>query len=124
MDLEDSVAPGEKETARKNVVEALKEVDFGTKTVGVRINSCDSAFQYRDIVDIIEQAGERCDMFVIPMVGVASDIYAVDMLVTQVEKAVSRQKSIGFGMIIETPLGMSMFMRLRQPQSVMSLYIS
>jgi len=107
MDLEDSVALGEKETARKNVVQALKEVDFGTKTVGVRINSCDSAFQYRDIVDIIEQAGERCDMFVIPMVGVASDIYAVDMLVTQVEKAVSRQKSIGFGMIIETPLGMS-----------------
>eukprot|EP00746_Dinoflagellata_sp_MGD_P003824 gnl/MRDRNA2_/MRDRNA2_107411_c0_seq1.p1 gnl/MRDRNA2_/MRDRNA2_107411_c0~~gnl/MRDRNA2_/MRDRNA2_107411_c0_seq1.p1 ORF type:complete len:854 (-),score=181.62 gnl/MRDRNA2_/MRDRNA2_107411_c0_seq1:438-2999(-) len=107
MDLEDSVAIGEKETARKNVVQALKEVDFGKKTVGVRINSCDSTFQYRDIVDIIEQAGERCDMFVIPMVGVASDIYAVDMLVSQVEKAVGRQKSIGFGMIIETPLGMS-----------------
>jgi malyl-CoA/(S)-citramalyl-CoA lyase len=107
MDLEDSVAIGEKETARKNVVKALNEVDWGTKTVGVRINSCDSAFQYKDIVDIIEQAGERCDIFIIPMVGVASDIYAVDMIVSQVEKAVGRKKALGFGMIIETPLGMS-----------------
>jgi malyl-CoA/(S)-citramalyl-CoA lyase len=107
MDLEDSVAIGEKETARKNVVEALKTVDFGTKTVCVRINSCDSPFQYKDIMDIIEQSGERCDMFIIPMVGVAADIYAVDMLTTQIEKAVGRTKRIGFGMIIETPLGMS-----------------
>jgi len=107
MDLEDSVAIGEKETARKNVVQALKEVDFGTKTIGVRINSCDSAFQYRDIVDLIEQSGERLDMFIIPMVGVAADVYAVDMLTSQVEKAVGRQKKIGFGMIIETALGMS-----------------
>merc|ERR1719271_1947929 len=73
----------------------------------VRINSCDSSFQYRDIVDIIEQAGERCDMFVIPMVGVAAGVYAVDMLTSAVEKAMGRQKRIGFGMIIETPLGMS-----------------
>jgi malyl-CoA/(S)-citramalyl-CoA lyase len=107
MDLEDSVALAEKDTARANVVKALKEVDFGTKTVGVRINACDSAYQYKDIVDIIEQAGERCDIFIVPMVGVAADIYAVDMLVSQVEKAVGREKKIGFGMIIETALGMS-----------------
>jgi malyl-CoA/(S)-citramalyl-CoA lyase len=107
MDLEDSVAPSEKEVARKNVIEALKEVDFGDKTVGVRINDCSSPWQYRDIVDIIEQAGERCDMFILPMVGVAADVYAVDMLVSQVEKAMSRQKRIGFGLILETPLGMS-----------------
>jgi malyl-CoA/(S)-citramalyl-CoA lyase len=107
MDLEDSVALSEKETARKNVVEALKTVDFGKKLVGCRINACDSAFQYRDIVDIIEQAGERIDIFILPMVGVKEDIYAVDMLVSQVEKAMGRQKKIGFGMIIETALGMS-----------------
>lgn len=107
MDLEDSVALAEKETARKNVIKALKEVDFGTKTVGVRINACDSPFQYRDIIDIIEQAGERCDMWIIPMGGVAADIYAVDMLTSAVEKAVGRKKKIGFGMIIETALGMS-----------------
>lgn len=107
MDLEDSVAIGEKETARKNVIKALQEIDFGTKTVAVRINDCASQFQYRDIVDIIEQAGERCDLFIIPMCGVAKDIYAVDMLVSQVEAAVGRKKRLGFGMIIETPLGMS-----------------
>lgn len=107
MDLEDSVAPSEKDQARANVIDALKNVDFGNKTVCVRINSCDSQFQYKDITQIIEQAGERCDIFIIPMVGVAADVYGVDMLTTQVEQAVGRKKQIGFGMIIETPLGMS-----------------
>jgi malyl-CoA/(S)-citramalyl-CoA lyase len=107
MDLEDSVAPSEKATARKNVVKALQEVDFGNKTVAVRINSLDSPYMYKDVVDIIEQAGERLDMFIIPMMGTASDVYAADMLVSQVEKAVGRKKRIGFGLIIETALGMS-----------------
>jgi len=107
MDLEDSVAPSEKETARKNVIKALQEVDFGKKTVAVRINACDSVFQYKDVAELIEQSGERLDMFILPMVGNASDVYAVDMLTTQAERAVGRQKRIGFGMIIETPLGLS-----------------
>jgi len=107
MDLEDSVAPSEKETARKNVIKALQEVDFGKKTVAVRINACDSTFQYKDVAELIEQSGERLDMFILPMVGNASDVYAVDMLTTQAERAVGRKKRIGFGMIIETPLGLS-----------------
>merc|ERR1719281_651721 len=106
MDLEDSVAQGEKDTARKNVIEALKTVDFGTKTVAVRINGLYSHYLYRDVVDIIEQAGERCDIFIVPMVGNAKDVYMADSLTSQVETAVGRKKRIGFGYIIEATLGM------------------
>jgi len=107
MDLEDSVSPLEKDSARVNAIKALKEIDWGSKTVVVRINSCDSPYFYKDVVDIIEQGGERLDMFMIPMVGTAADVYAVDVLTSSVEKAVNRQKKLGFGLIIETALGMS-----------------
>lgn len=106
MDLEDSVSAGEKEIARKNVIEALKTVDFGAKTVAVRINGLYSHHLYRDVVDIIEQAGERCDMFIVPMVGNAKDVYMVDSLTSMVETAVGRKKKIGFGLIIEATMGM------------------
>ena len=106
MDLEDSVAVGEKEIARKNVIQALREVDFGKKTVAVRINGLYSHHMYRDVVDIIEQAGERCDMFVIPMVGNGKDVYMADSLVSQVEEFMGRKKKIGFGLIIEATMGM------------------
>jgi len=106
MDLEDSVSAGEKEIARKNVIKALQEVDFGTKTVAVRINGLYSHHMYRDVVEIIEQAGERCDMFIVPMVGNAKDVYMADSLTSQVETAVGRKKRIGFGLIIEATLGM------------------
>jgi len=106
MDLEDSVSAGEKDIARKNVIKALQEVDFGSKTVAVRINGLYSHHMYRDVIDIIEQAGERCDVFIIPMVGNAKDVYMADSLTSQVETAVGRKKRIGFGLIIEATLGM------------------
>jgi len=106
MDLEDSVSAGEKENARRNVIQALKEVDFGSKTVAVRINGLYSHHMYRDVVDIIEQGGERCDMFIVPMVGNAKDVYMADSLTSQVETAMGRKKRIGFGLIIEATLGM------------------
>jgi len=107
LDLEDAVAPDDKAQARRNVVQALGEVDWGDKTLSVRINGLDTHYMYRDVVDIIEQGGERLDLIMIPKVGTASDVYAVDMLVTQVEDAVGRRKKIGFEMIIETALGMA-----------------
>jgi len=106
MDLEDSVAAGEKETARENVIEALNTVDFGSKTVAVRINGLYSHWMYKDVVEIIERAGERCDMFIVPMVGNAKDVYMADSLTSQVESYVGRKKKIGFGLIIEATLGM------------------
>ena len=92
LDVEDSVAPDEKEVARKNVVQALNEIDWGNKVMSVRINGLDTQFMYRDVVDIIEQTGERLDLMMIPKVGVAADVYAVDMLVTQCEMAKGRKK--------------------------------
>jgi malyl-CoA/(S)-citramalyl-CoA lyase len=107
LDLEDAVAPDDKERARRNIVQALNEIDFGKKTVSVRINGLDTHYMYRDVVDVIEQGGDRLDLIMIPKVGTAADVYAVDMLVTQCEMASKRKKRIGFELIIETALGMS-----------------
>ena len=107
LDLEDAVAPDDKEKARRNIVQALNELDFGKKTVSVRINGLDTHYMYRDVIDVIEQGGERLDLIMIPKVGTAADVYAVDMLVTQCEAAIKRKKRIGFELIIETALGMA-----------------
>jgi len=107
LDLEDAVAPDQKDAARKNIIQGLNELDWGTKTVSVRINGLDTQYMYRDVVDLLEQAGDRIDLIMIPKVGTAADVYAVDMLVTQVEAAKARKKRLGFELIIETALGMA-----------------
>ena len=81
-------------------------MDWGTKSMSVRINGLDTHYMYRDVVDVVEQAGERLDLIMIPKVGTASDVYAIDMLVTQIENAKGYSKRIGFEHIIETALGM------------------
>src|SRR6056297_3717338 len=96
LDLEDSVAPDDKPAARKNIIQAIGDVDWGTKTLSVRINGLDSPYWYRDVVDLLEHGGERLDLIMIPKVGNASDIYAVDALVTSIEAAMARTKRIGF----------------------------
>ena len=106
LDLEDAVAPDEKEQARKNIIKALNEIDWGKKSMSVRINGLDTHYMYRDVVDVVEQAGERLDMIMIPKVGTAADVYAVDMMVAQIEAAKGYKKRIGFEHIIETALGM------------------
>ena len=106
LDLEDAVAPDEKEQARKNIIKALNEIDWGKKSMSVRINGLDTHYMYRDVVDVVEQAGERLDMIMIPKVGTAADVYAVDMMVTQIEAAKGYEKRIDFEHIIETALGM------------------
>jgi len=107
LDLEDAVAPADKVQARTNVVRALNEVDFGDKIVTVRINGLDTHLAYRDIIDLVELGGERLDAIMIPKVGVAADLYAVDMLITQASKAVGRKKRIKLEVILETALGMT-----------------
>jgi len=106
LDLEDSVAPDDKEKARTNIIKALNEINFGNKVISVRINGLDTHYMYRDVVDILEQGGERLDLIMIPKVGTDKDVYAVDMLVTQIEDKIKKKKKIGFEMIIETALGM------------------
>ncbi len=78
LDLEDAVAPDEKEKARKNVIEALQDLDWSGKTVSVRINGLDTQYMYRDVVDVMEQAGDKLDLIMIPKVGTESDVYMVD----------------------------------------------
>ena len=106
LDLEDSVAPDDKSVARKNVIEALNDLDWGERTISVRINGLDTPYMYRDVVDVVEQAGARLDLIMIPKVGTAADAYAVDMLVSQIEQAMGLSKRIGLELLVETALGM------------------
>lgn len=107
LDLEDSVAPSDKDSARANVITAISDVDWGTKTLSVRINGLDTPFWYRDVVDLLEQSGARLDQIMIPKVGCAGDIYAVDALVTAIEAAKGRTKKISFEVIIESAAGIA-----------------
>src|SRR5580765_3182137 len=106
LDLEDAVAPDDKEKARKNIIQAIGDIDWGRKALSVRINGLDTHYMYRDVVDVLEQSSGRLDLIMIPKVGTASDVYAIDMLCTQIETAKGRKKRVGFEMIIETALGM------------------
>ncbi len=107
LDLEDSVAPSDKDSARANVIEAIGDVDWGTKTLSVRINGLDSPYWYKDVVDLLEHSGERLDQIMIPKVGNAADVYAVDALVTSIEAAKGRNKKIAFEVIIESAAGIA-----------------
>lgn len=106
LDLEDAVAPDEKTQARKNIIEALHDIDWGNKTLSVRINGLDTHYMYRDLVEVVEGAGDKLDLIMVPKVGTAADVYAVDMLLTQIETAKGFTRRIGLEHIIETALGM------------------
>ncbi|MGH6990141.1 MAG: HpcH/HpaI aldolase/citrate lyase family protein [Stellaceae bacterium] len=106
LDLEDGVAPDCKEEARRNAVAALQDVDWHGKTLSVRVNGLDTSWMYRDVIEIIEAAGDKLDLLMIPKVGTAADVYALDLLVTQIERAKNRKRRIGFELQIESALGM------------------
>jgi len=105
LDLEDSVAPADKPEARKNIIDAVNDIDWGGKTLSVRINGLDTEVWHHDVVDLVEKCGDRLDLIMIPKVGNAMDIYAVDAVVTAAEMAVRKTKKIGFEVIIETAAG-------------------
>src|SRR3972149_2891362 len=107
LDCEDAVIPDDKPQARKNIIQALNEIDWQGKSMSVRINGLDTHYMYRDVVDIVEQAGHNLDTILIPKVGTPADVYVVDCMLTQIEAAMGRKKRIGFEMIIETALGMA-----------------
>lgn len=109
LDLEDAVAPPDKERARDNVIAGLLGLNWQEqgKTVSVRINGIDTHYMYRDLIDVVERAGHRIDTILVPKVGVAADVYLVDALLTQIEHAVRIPRRIGIEVLIETALGMS-----------------
>jgi len=87
LDLEDAVAPNEKDSARDRVIEALRAIDFGDKTVVVRVNGTDTPHYYKDLIAVVEQAGDRLDAVMVPKVRTPGDVEMTDKLLTQIELA-------------------------------------
>lgn len=114
LDCEDAVVPDEKIFARRNIIEALNDIDWGSKTVSVRINGLDTHYMYRDVVEIVEKAGNRLDTLLIPKVGHPSDVYMVDCLLSQIEHAKQLDGVIGIECLIETALGGANVMSIAQ----------
>ena len=109
LDLEDAVAPPEKEQARKNCIQALHDIDWAGKgkTVSVRINGLDTHYMYRDVVDVMEQAGDKVHTILVPKVGVPADLYMVEAMVNQIEQSKGFTTRVGLEALIETALGMA-----------------
>ena len=87
LDLEDAVAASEKENARGLVIRALQDRDFGAKTVVVRVNGTDTPHYYRDLIAVVEQAGNRLDAIMLPKVRTPGDVEMTAKLLTQIELA-------------------------------------
>ncbi len=109
LDLEDAVAPSDKVKARKNAIEALNDIDWAAvgKTISVRVNGADTEWMYRDLVDLVEKAGNRLDLLMLPKVNRVEDVLAVDMWLTQIERARKIERRIGLELLIETAQGLA-----------------
>jgi malyl-CoA/(S)-citramalyl-CoA lyase len=105
LDVEDAVSPEQKISARGNAISAVNEVEWGTKTLAVRVNGLDTEWGLRDIYEIASSC-ERLDMIVVPKTGTAFDVQFVDGVLTGVEREQKREKRIGISALIETPLGL------------------
>ena len=109
LDMEDAVAPGDKLQARKNIIQALNDIDWKAsgKTISIRINGLDTHYMYRDMVDVLEQSGRHLDTVLVPKVGVPGDLYMVEAMCNQIEQAMGYDHKIGLEALIETALGMA-----------------
>ena len=106
LDLEDAVAPDDKEQARANIIEALKTYDWSKCAVSIRMNGLDTHYAYRDLVEIVETCGDKLDTILIPKVGSAADVYFVSTMLSQIE-AYKGFKQINIHVLIETAMGMA-----------------
>jgi citrate lyase subunit beta/citryl-CoA lyase len=106
LDLEDSVAPLEKEAARDNVVKAINSLDWGDAVLCVRVNAWDTKWTYGDVIHVVENGSERLDELMLPKVQSASEVVALDLLLSQVEQVTGRQSRVGIEAQIETARGL------------------
>jgi malyl-CoA/(S)-citramalyl-CoA lyase len=106
LDLEDAVAPDDKERARGNVIEALNAHDWSRCAVSVRINGLDTHYCYRDVVEVVERAGAVLDTILIPKVGSPSDVEFVATMLDQIEASAGLAR-INLHILIETAMGMA-----------------
>jgi len=109
LDLEDAVSPNDKLSARENIIRTLNEINWRErgKTISVRINSLDTHYMYRDVVEVVEQAGENLDTILLPKAGTASDVYMLSAMLNQIETSKGFKNRIGIEVLIETTLGMA-----------------
>jgi citrate lyase beta subunit len=105
LDLEDSVSADEKAAGRAHVIDALQRHDFGRRIRMVRINGLDTPFAYRDIIDVVEAAGDRLDLLMVPKVSSVTDVAFVDALLTQIEAHRGFARQIGVEVQIENARG-------------------
>jgi len=114
LDLEDAVAPDDKVPARKNIIDALNDLDWRSsgKTISVRINSIDTHYMYRDVVEVVEQAGPNLDTILLPKVGVPADVYMLSAMLNQIETSKGFKNRIGIEVLVETTLGMANVMEI------------
>lgn len=106
IDLEDAVAPNEKAAARATTITGINSHDFGQKTLEVRINGLDTPFAYRDVVEIVEGAGEALDILVLPKVSGTDELNAVSLMLDGIETATGKTKQTGLAALIETAEGL------------------
>ncbi len=106
LDLEDSVAPLAKEEARANVVDALKNGDWTGKTRVVRVNDLTTKWTYRDVITVVEGAGDNLDCIMLPKVQTAAQVEWLDMLLTQIEQVMGLENRIGIEAQIENAKGL------------------
>jgi malyl-CoA/(S)-citramalyl-CoA lyase len=108
LDLEDAVAPDEKERARSAAIEELGAHDWSRCAVSVRINGLDTHWCYRDVVEVVEARGDVLDTVLVPKVGSPSDVEFVGTLLDQIEQRNGWEPSrIGIHVLIETARGMA-----------------
>ena len=107
LDLEDACAPLAKPGARKNIVAALNEGGWGERIRVVRVNDWTTEWTYRDVIEVVEGAGENLDAIMLPKVADAAQVRALDMLLLQIEKTVGLAEGrIGIEAQIETAQGL------------------
>lgn len=107
LDLEDSVVPSEKVASRKNVIRAIRELDWGNKAPAYRVNGLDTPFCYRDLIEVVEEVGNAVRMVVIPKVDGPEELFMVDILLRQIERAVGIEPGdIGVAVQIESAIGL------------------
>ena len=107
VDLEDAVAPEAKGAARATVIRSLRELDWGDRPRLVRLNGLATPWFYRDLIEIVEAAGDRLDCLMVPKINRPEDVYVVDTLLTQLELAIGRAQPIGLEVQIETAAGLA-----------------
>jgi malyl-CoA/(S)-citramalyl-CoA lyase len=106
LDLEDAVAPAKKVEAREQAIAALNDIDWGTKTMAVRVNGLDTPWAHHDILQVAERA-PRLDMILLPKAGSAFDVQFVDQILTLVEREKGRAKRTAIEVLIETARGVA-----------------